>query len=243
MSETFFTLDIGNSHPHVGIFNNGTLSETLSWRKFVTQYLDKKAPFKGIASIVGPRPEGLAQIEDKLIQVPALKDGLFLDMPVNYTETLGKDRLYQAYKTYKLALKNPSKNFALIDAGTFITMDLINAQGFQGGHILPGVSTFLACYRKGHELPSLGESQANTNTNSNSLPSSTQAAIMGGLKLYLSSCLKEFLETQNVKHCLITGGGSDFILGQLPGKRNYHVEVIPHLIHQSLLELAQRPHS
>lgn len=239
MSEAFFTFDIGNSHPHVGVFKNGALTETLSWRKFVSQYLDKKADVQGIASIVGNRPEGLAPIEDQLIQAPALKDGHFLDMPVNYSETLGKDRLYQAYKIYKLALKNPSKNFALIDAGTFITLDLINSHGFQGGHILPGVSTFLASYRKGHDLPAMDETSVDMS--SSGLPTSTQAAIIGGLKLYLSSCLKEFLESQNVDHCLITGGSSDFILGQLPAKRRYHVEIIPHLIHQALFELGQLP--
>lgn len=237
MSETFFTFDIGNSHPHVGVFKNGALSETLSWRKFVSQYLEKKAQIKGITSVVGARPEGFAQIEDQLIQAPALKEGQFLDMPVNYTETLGKDRLYQAYKIYKLALKDPSKNFALIDAGTFITLDLINSKGFQGGHILPGISTFLSSYRKGHDLPALDESIVDMSPNA--LPTSTQGAIMGGLKLYLSSCIKEFLESQNVDHCMITGGSSDFILGQLPAKRHYHVEIIPHLIHQSLFELAQ----
>jgi|GEM_PF-485290 type III pantothenate kinase len=237
-SEDFFTFDIGNSHPHVGIFKNGALSETLSWRKFISQHVDKntKNSLKGIASIVGAKPEGLKKIEDQLIHVPALKEGRFLDMPVNYTETLGKDRLYQAYKIYKMALKNPNRNYALIDAGTFITLDLINSDGLQGGHILPGVSTFLASYRKGQDLPALDESTVDTTPVG--LPSSTQGAIMGGLKLYLSSCLKEFLESQKIDHCLITGGSSDFILGQFPAKRQYHVEIIPHLIHQSLFELA-----
>ena len=75
------------------------------------------------------------------------KDSYFLDMPVHYSETLGMDRLILAYYFY-----SNEKNVALVDSGTFTTVDLVGPSGFEGGFILPGLGLLLDTYSFGFNL-------------------------------------------------------------------------------------------
>ena len=107
------TVDNGNTNPHVGIFNNEEFEKVLPLTDFLLLQ-DNYLHYKSIKSSVGKKVEGL-QLES--IDLSKLKEKKsFLDMNVNYSETLGDDRLVQAYFAYHSFILNQVDKILLIDA-------------------------------------------------------------------------------------------------------------------------------
>ena len=185
--KTIYTIDNGNSHPHVGIFKNETPERVVPLKDFKVD----AEPFRAIISNVGPKLTFGPEFEEKLLDIKSLRDEKsFLDMPVNYTETLGMDRLCNAYFVFKNELEE-GERILLIDAGTFITFDLITRNGFAGGFILPGSKVFLESYNRGENLPTYDKSELKSEI---PLPTSTEEAIKNGHNIYLLSVLNTFIE-------------------------------------------------
>ena len=92
--KTIYTIDNGNSNPHVGVFKNETPDRVVPLKDFKAD----AESFRAIISNVGPKLTFDPKFEEKLLDIKSLRDEkTFLDMPVNYTETLGMDRLCNAY--------------------------------------------------------------------------------------------------------------------------------------------------
>jgi len=224
MKDILYTIDQGNSHPHVGLHIDGQLQRVFELENFSP---DQKS-FDLVASEVGH----LFAWEKQFGKTPVtfrhlFKKHFFLDMPVNYTNTLGQDRLYQSYYLFKKMI-HENKFIALVDCGTFITIDLINKKGHQGGWIYPGINTFLDSYTKGARLPRL-DSQ-NLSEQNIDPGHSTEEAILNATTLYLRSIAGNIHEQY---HLFITGGqGEQFTKLNLDHKKSYQLE--PHLIHRSL---------
>ncbi len=216
--ETWYTLDMGNTHPHVGIFQEGRLVEVIPFTskeedllKNTSNWVSSNVTHKEIPS------------ENRLDDLRAKNS--FLEMTVDYTMSLGEDRLYQAYFLHKLF---PTHSLTLVDAGTFITVDEITPQGFEGGFIFPGVRVFLESYGRGQKLPSDITIPENLKPE---LPKSTPAAISEAAKAYLWG----ILET-TCRHCqniIFTGGNGKLFADKLELDTYF-----PHLIHYSLYYLA-----
>ncbi len=236
MTKTVFTLDLGNSNPHVGHFESGRLLEVMTWNEFRKKWpANKLSSQQLIKSQVGNNPEGL---EDYLVfcqEVPKLEKLRFLEMPVFYSETLGFDRLYQAYLAYKkFASTGP---VAVIDAGTFITMDLIDSKGFQGGYIFPGLTPFLSSYRQGSQLPALKLDHWQSAEN---LPQTTEAAILQATQFYLQKIVSGFLDQTSPAKLILTGGAHGLIESALKNEKLLKkVELVsePHFIHEALFKI------
>ncbi|TDJ05339.1 MAG: type III pantothenate kinase [Deltaproteobacteria bacterium] len=229
--KTIYTIDNGNGHPHVGIFKTETPERIVPLKDFKVE----DGPFSAIISNVGPKVTFPREFEDKLLDIKSLRDEKsFLDMPVNYTETLGMDRLCNAYYVFKNELEN-GESILLIDAGTFNTFDLITRNGFAGGFILPGSKVFLQSYNRGENLPIYLDAELKSEI---PLPTSTEMAIKEGHNLYLLSVINTFIEEYYPDRVILTGGNA----AKLEPIVNMPVEVIPHLIHQALFDIAGRVH-
>ena len=140
------TIDNGNTHPNVGIFNNGVLQSVVP----LDQYTQNPDDYILVASVGYALPiKSNFDLKSKRTKTH------FFDMKVHYSETLGDDRLIASYGLFKKMKKN--EKILLIDAGTFITTDLITDDGFQGGYIFPGISRFLKTYSESAQLPSLSK--------------------------------------------------------------------------------------
>jgi type III pantothenate kinase len=118
----------------------------------------------------------------------------------------------------------------IIDAGTFITVDLISSSGFRGGFILPGYQTLLNSYQTGILLPRL---ELATHYASSSLPHTTDDAILSAAYLMIETSIKDILNNWNVevKDVMITGGDAKLINNFLPGS-----QISNELIHYGLKE-------
>jgi type III pantothenate kinase len=221
------TVDNGNTNPHVGIFQDERLQKIIPLKEFIPLNED----FILTSNVGEPlhfKPS--FNFKDKF------KNNFFFDMPVNYSETLGDDRLIIALALFEKLKTNES--ILSIDAGTFITLDLINHSGFQGGFIFPGVTTFLSSYQKGSLLPLL---KIKNDFELNELPHSTEDAILGATEIYLNSILENIIKKINPNKIIITGGSIELIKNKIVklSLSKVQLETVPHLIHLSLFEIYQ----
>lgn len=211
-----YTFDIGNNNPHVGHFVNGELINIFELNDFLSNQQELPEDSKIACSIVGIISEELQTFfsnhSQKIIPIEKWRGPKnFREMPINYSETLGQDRLYQCYFLYKTEseiIRN--YNIVLVDAGTFTTIDIISSDGLAGGFIMPGNQTYLDLFSKGKLLPSLGATQLESapELNPHQLPNTTELAIMQGLLLLMTGTY-QYID-QNLadnRLCFIATGG------------------------------------
>lgn len=225
------TVDNGNTNPHVGIFQDETLVKIIPLKDYTYSSDDFI-----IASDVGKSLPFKPSLDLKALRIKAASGFIFFNMPVHYAETLGDDRLVSAFALFQ-QLK-PTEKILVVDAGTFITMDLIDKSGFLGGTIFPGVQTFLSSYQKGNHLPLLKIEPEKESTN---LPRSTEEAIRSAADIYLESVLESVIKKTSPSKIVITGGSSELVEAKIL-KLNLpkvQLEMNRHLIHSSLFLIYQ----
>jgi type III pantothenate kinase len=137
-------IDIGNTSTKLAVFEKDELIEVFSESGQSMQTLPELTSIyeieQGIAvTVVDIRPDILEQLEE--FSFPIL--WLNKDTPLPITnlygtpETLGYDRIAAVVGAYD---QFPGRDLLVIDAGTAITFDLIDAKGqYHGGNISPGI--------------------------------------------------------------------------------------------------------
>jgi pantothenate kinase type III len=220
----FTTLDIGNTHTRYLRWQNRQPSGAVS-----LLLKNFSLPEHGVLVISNVASTDRSIWQDAIYIKDYFKNGILLDMPVDYAETIGADRLAGAYAVFQ-SLKNTREQKVIIDAGTFITVDLISSSGFRGGFILPGYQTLLNSYQSGILLPRL---ELATHYASSSLPHTTDDAILSAAYLMIETSIKDILNNWNVevKDVMITGGDAKLINNFLPGS-----QISNELIHYGLKE-------
>lgn len=200
-----FSIDNGNSNPNIGLFENGLLTEVLLKADFMHRYKTLPQNARAIMADVGFTNELPEFFGDNLLRLGAYRTQKdFLNMPVNYAATLGEDRLALSFHVYKTM---PQKLPALIiDSGTFTTIDVVDASGFVGGYIFPGIRRFFEVYGQSARLPDLSSADFAFDAPS-FLPHTTPEAILQAGQIYWTGVLKEILTLgYDFKTIVITGG-------------------------------------
>ncbi len=230
------TLDFGNTNPHAGIFQKAQDH----WQLIKVVPLSELALFLDqlgmnahntsvVVAEVKSYPETIATLQEKGFLITYLKDywrgKKFAGMPVNYSATLGEDRLIEAYYVYK-KVKEPS---LLIDAGTFVTMDVVTSEGFLGGYIIPGVNAYLSTYEKGEQLKDL-KLEMNL---SQQLPNETASAITDSYSAF-ALLAQKLISQHNLTKIILTGGSEALWEGLFQGTSAVTLERKPELIHSAL---------
>lgn len=231
------TIDFGNTHPHAGLFqkvqNEWQLIKVCPWNE-LSIYLDQLGMNPSNSSMVlaevKAREEELEPYTHQGFLITRVRDywrgSKFAGMPVNYAKTLGEDRLIQAFYQFK---KN-KQDTLLLDAGTFLTMDVITREGFVGGYIIPGIENY-------NSLFSLGEQLKSTEIKhdiSVALPHATQEAMRDSYFAF-AALAQKLVEEHKIQKILLTGGQMAVwqqIFEQL--KLSVVVESDPSLIHWAL---------
>jgi pantothenate kinase type III len=229
------TLDFGNSHPHAGLFQkvsgNWDLIKVVPLNElplYLTQLNMDANNSSVVVCEVKSREDEITSLQERGFLVTRIRDywkgNRFAGMPVNYTKSLGEDRLIEAFYCYKKD-KTPT---LIIDSGTFVTMDVINENGFQGGYIIPSAANYFEVYGKGEQLKSVALKQTFTHA----LPTETAQAITGSYSAF-ALLAKKLISDLHVKKIVLTGGASgtweSFFV-----EEKLHVDVNPHLIHWAL---------
>jgi len=237
MVDTIVTYDLGNSNPHLGLFIEGKLQSIRTEGDFFSHFpKDEWKNWTFLLSQVGkPNQYSLHLTEAKktFTVKDFRKNNLMGSMPIHYQESLGDDRLIQAFYLFENSKAN---TILFIDAGTFITIDFINRsnqEGFLGGYIFPGLKTFLNSYERGAQLPGL--TVDNIPWNKLDLPHSTNEAILAATKIYLESILKNFIQNSNNDiEIVLTGGDATKVSDILNSISRNQFSIQPELIHHAL---------
>jgi type III pantothenate kinase len=223
---TCWTIDRGNSHPHVGKFEAGQLIGVYPLND--REHFRPSSQDEAIIANVGQGELELPKFK-KISDVKNFRRGdHFLDMPVHYSESLGADRLAVAYYVWKKTAKHPT---LIIDAGTFLTADIVSASGFQGGLILPGPQTMLASYARGARLPQVKISE--NHFSPTSLPRNTEEAIASAVAAAMAGAISSIATLGKPCSLVLTGGQADTVL-PLIKQLKLETNSDPHLIHHAL---------
>lgn len=231
------TIDFGNSNPHAALFLKSNtewqLIKVVPWAElnlFLTQLGMSPNNSSMVLCEVKSRDEDLSVLQQQGWLITRVKDywrgNSFAGMLVNYSRTLGEDRLISAFYAYKKI----KSNVLLIDAGTYVTMDVVTSKGFEGGYIIPSLEIYQSGFQKGQQLKEVALDQ----DISNELPHGTQEAMRDSYFAF-AALAQKLVSEHNLEKIIITGGQSalwEQIFGQL--KAPAVVEVDPALIHWAL---------
>jgi type III pantothenate kinase len=166
-----------------------------------------------------------------------------LEIRVDEPSRVGIDRLLGALAADRL--RDPGRPAIVVDLGTAITVDLLEADGaFAGGAILPGIAmTARALAEQTDALPKLRLTELNEPPNA--LGKSTEAAIESGLYWGAVGAIREliakFSSTSNaVPDVFLTGGASRYVAELLTVDAMRPAHHVPHLVLSGIALVAEK---
>jgi type III pantothenate kinase len=199
----------------------------------------------GDVQAVMSRVKNYPEILDPLIQEGLLIDRVsdywkgekFAGMPVKYAESLGEDRLIANWMMFK----THTTPVLMIDAGTFLTLDIITPNGFEGGYILPGLGLQNQTLQNGENLKSVAVSLPQKELLSLSeLPHTTAHALEAYL-VSTSHFIKSLALRWNVESIMINGGDRQLVYEIIkPQLTSLEIKLDPHYLHHALYEWYRR---
>lgn len=231
-------LDIGNSAVKAGFFGENGLIKSFRFSSFNFQRLSaimaRYHPENAIvASVRKENLPGEGRFSRHLSNMVMFSHQT--PLPINNLyespETLGLDRLAGVVGAQSLFPNNP---LLVIDAGTAITYDLLDAEGnYHGGNISPGMRLrFQSLHQATGRLPHIKPGETN-----NTLGKNTRDAIASGVQngiIYeMNQYIEQFKATYQTLKVLLTGGDCFFF----DNKLKYHIFVEPNLILIGLNEI------
>lgn len=232
MHKYILTIDQGNTNTTFSLFQeDGQYLSSFS-DKDLSQKIDfyclKDSNTRAILSSVKKEeislPFKTINIQEKF------ESNFFLDMPVNYTHTLGVDRLVLAYPLFK-----KGDTCVCIDSGTFTTVDFISPNGFEGGFILPGLELLAKSYDRGFNLTQAQLKNLNHHSTKMKIPNTTEQAIEQGAMISFLSPIKDILySTSSYTKVLVTGGNAHWLK-----KLDRNVTIDKKLMHKSLFFISK----
>ncbi len=173
--------------------------------KLINEFSPSQGIFSSVADI---NPDIISFLKEKLNRFIILDEKTPVPITIQYKtpQTLGRDRIASAVAAYK---KHPDRNLLVIDAGTAITYDFIQAGGiYSGGNISPGMTIrFKALNNYTRHLPLLDE-----NGDIPELGSNTETAIRSGVVNGILKEMNAYIDEIKVKYpdllVFLTGGHS-----------------------------------
>ena len=210
----------GNTATKIAIFDKGCLTNSFKYDVITVSTLasliEAYRPECGIMSTVTEAdPAILSFLEEQLGCFLLLNEQTPIPVQVNYQtpETLGKDRLAAVVGANFL---HPGKDILVIDAGTAITYEVIEASGvYLGGNISPGMTTrFLALNNYTKKLPLVSEVEAIP-----CIGTSTETAIRAGVVNGICYEIEGYINELRLKYpnllVFLTGGHSNYFAKRL----------------------------
>ena len=144
--------------------------------------------------------------------------------------TVGIDRLLFAYGVYQ---QNPKESSLLIDSGTYLTIDFLNKNSFEGGVILPGKKLFNTAYQQGTNLH-----VPKSVPGEKSYPfKSTKDNLEQAFRLILLSTVSEISKECSFTQIFVTGGDGEEIIQFLEKRWTCHF--IKHAVHRGIAQYVQ----
>lgn len=216
-------IEIGNSRTHWGLFKEGKLGRHGTCP--AAEGLPDLAAIAGegvqrllLASVAPSRTERLAQEAETTTGVRAEVIGKDLSVPiparVDHPERVGADRLLGALAAYRRA----GGACVVVDAGTAVTVDLVDASGaFCGGAIAPGPGLLMeSMERRAELLPEVRFAKPASAVGKNTADAMRSGAFWGAVGAVRELIRRVAAEADGPCRVLGTGGWMDVLAPHLP---------------------------
>jgi len=209
-------VDIGNTFVKAAIFAGQQIIDLQRYATFspnqIAQQIKNHGPIESMLISSVRRKEdfqfnGAEEWPGKIVELTH-KTPLPITLNYETPTTLGRDRIAAAVGAHTIFPKN---NVLIIDLGTAITIDLINAQGtFQGGNISPGVRTrFRSLHEYTGALP-LVEPRFPFPARGTNTQEALLAGVMEGIAWELKGYINQHITTEPNAKIIVTGGDAIF---------------------------------
>jgi type III pantothenate kinase len=220
------TIDNGNTSVKVAYFIGTQVVATNRFLRRDTRLLDRFiSTYKPDTAIVcstassaaSQRIEQLADSRCRRVLHLTHETPMPIRLGYNTPQTLGRDRIATAVGAWTIAQRLDNANDVLIiDAGTAITYDLVNAGGcFVGGNIAPGLNLRFKSLHDHTGLLPLVEPSGDTPM----VGYDTTTAIRSGVMLGLLGEVKSYIADLKLSHpnlmIFVTGGDGKWLHSQL----------------------------
>lgn len=233
-------IDVGNSFLKLAVFDDGKLvdKKTTSEKDFASQFEElfkafPKLDFAIVSSVGNFSKENLSFLKKKM-KVHNLSHASKLPFVNKYEtpKTLGVDRIALVSAA---AFQFPNKNVLIIDTGSCITYDFLNAKNeYLGGAISPGISMrYKAMNTFTANLPLLDKKNPEKFIG-NSTQSSINVGVVNGviheIEGFISMYKAEFSDLTTI----LTGGDTHFLLDSIKNdifaNSNFLLEGLNHIL-------------
>lgn len=213
-------IDQGNASSKVAVFDGGCLKASFVYKQFdvevVSSIFRQYDITAGIvSSVIETDKELIRFLKENLEQFIFLDETTPLPVTINYETpaTLGKDRVAAVVGGVYL---QPGCNLLIIDAGTAITYELVDANGiFLGGNISPGMTTrFKALNTFTEKLPLLTETE-DIPLMGNSTGSAIRAGVVNGIVFEMDGYIDRLRQKHPDLFVFLTGGHSFYFESRL----------------------------
>jgi type III pantothenate kinase len=201
-------VDYGNTTAKVGIFNHTSLTEKHSFGKpqELKSYLAKKSADNILVSSVSHPAEDVLSWGQASGKKIALTFETSLPIQIHYAtpQTLGVDRIAAVCGAFELF---PGQNCLVIDAGTCLTFEFLDAQGnYYGGSISPGVTMrFEAMHRFTSRLP-LVKPISHPPLIGADTTSGMQSGVVLGIRAEVTGMINQYFEKYPTLQIILCGG-------------------------------------
>lgn len=214
-------IDVGNTQIKIAVFEQSTLLQ-----KEITTYSDWKNVVKNslknfpkidtivVASVGRLQKEDFLSFSESIKLHFISKDSKFPFQNLYSTpNTLGIDRMVLAAGA---VLQFPNKNRLVIDAGTCITYDFIDANdNYHGGAISPGIRLrYEALHNHTAKLPLLSKENPEYLIG-NSTNQSIHSGVINGVTMEIEGFINSNLDKNDNFIIILTGGDSVFLAERL----------------------------
>ncbi len=208
-------IDIGNTLIKVAVFKQNELLYFGSNRDVnsseLYELIEKFGVKRGIISSVRKESEAWrGEIESK-IKLEYFNSDITAGVHNHYQspKTLGLDRLAAVIGAYRLY---PGQNNLVIDAGTAITYEYVDAYGnYFGGSISPGLNMrYKALNNYTDALPLLSADKDFAAEQGNDTESALRSGVQNGIKFELLGFIEQYQAKQPGANIILTGGDSIF---------------------------------
>jgi len=229
-------INIGNTNIQCGIFDKKSLARSERFpcengerlRDFLISCPPLEAAVAG--SVNDAACERVAEAASHILKTGLLVAGRDFKIPIvnrtRFPEKVGADRLLNGLAAYERA----KRACIVIDIGTAVTIDVVNANGhFLGGVIMPGPATAIAAlHSRTSALPEISlpfDIPVFGRDTEGAIASGVFWGTVGAVEKIVGMLKKEFGEDSAT---FLTGGGAERFAKELPG--------IKHIVSELTLE-------
>lgn len=207
--------DIGNTFAKVAVFEEQHILWTKRYRqiteKLLQQILVKFKPATAIISSVQNKIFLWEAVLEKQLKTFRFQYPMAKSIKNHYQqpEKLGLDRLAAVVGAHFLYPKNSN---LVIDAGTCVTYDLVDAEGnYYGGSISPGLKMrFKALKHYTKKLPLIEAETGFDKVSGNNTKEAILSGVQNGLRFEAEGFIKKLTEQDQQTNILLTGGDLNF---------------------------------